>query len=231
MSRGPDPILPDEEFSISGVGDMSLSFSFDLTEVIKPTLERKVCPKTNAYYFDRTDADDFVRAPHFILGIGLSIPTGSDDEMNGPSLIGAPYQPGAGVLRPLVSLSYSQDIGCVTPRASIAYNFSGGENDAGYEYADSVSMSISTFVSCIGNRNLVFFTGFSSLYQSDKDASFGVEVAGTSGTFNSFEFGFVTEPAQKMSIGLSFQFSVSSSTTDQPGAQDYRFSIGMSYRF
>jgi hypothetical protein len=128
---------------LAGLGDLSLGVSFDLRELLMPTMIRTHCPETGGPILALKDDDDLVKSGHLILTAGASAPTGKSDHAARWWYYPAQYQPGSGVWTGSAGLFYGQGIGPFTPGVGISYIFGGGINPAGYDKPDSMLFTAS----------------------------------------------------------------------------------------
>lgn len=131
------------DVDLVGVGDLSLGATFDLPELLHPTMKRVACPETGGPILSLADDDDFIKSGHLTFSFGLSVPTGRSDHAVKWWYYPAQYQPGGGVWGGSAGAFYAQGIGPVTPGAGVTYVFGGGKNPAGYDKPDSLVYSAS----------------------------------------------------------------------------------------
>ena len=108
----------DREVSAKGWADPSLSTSFDILEMITPSMKKGRCPLTGKPLITMLDEERFIKSPHLTISAGLTFPVGRADVKDHTWVLPPNYQPGAGVYTGWAGLNYAQGIGDVTPCGS-----------------------------------------------------------------------------------------------------------------
>jgi len=130
-----------ERVNAGGIGDASLQLSFDLPELIHPTMIRTRCPETGGNILALRDDDRIVKFPHLVFSGGVAFPMGADDQEVDGKFVSPQYQPGAGVWAWNVGAFLSQGLGPVSIGGGVTYMAFEGVNHAGYERPDALVVS------------------------------------------------------------------------------------------
>ena len=146
-----------------GLSDPSLSVSFDLLELLNPSMIRTRCPETGGIILALKDDDSMFKSPHLNVVGGVSFPLGKHDVQLENRVVSALYQPGAGVWMYSAGVFYSQGIGRVTPSVGASWVLSGGMNSAGYDRPDSLVGSLSATWSAWPRRLGKLYAGLNLL--------------------------------------------------------------------
>jgi len=154
----------DREVSAEGWADPSLSASFDILEMITPSMKKGRCPFTGKPLISMLDEEQFIKNPHLTISAGLTIPVGRADVRDHTWVMPPNYQPGAGVYTGWAGLSYAQGIGEITPSLAITYMLGGGNNRVAYDAADSLTVSA-------GAKWVFWYTQRGALYSAMNVAS------------------------------------------------------------
>lgn len=129
--------------SAKGWADPSFSASWDILEMLNPSIKKGTCPMTGKPLISMLDEEQFFKNPHLTVYAGFTAPTGRADVKDHTWVLPPNYQPGAGVYTGWAGLSYAQGIGEITPSLSMTYLFGGAENSVAYDGADSLELSAS----------------------------------------------------------------------------------------
>lgn len=216
---------------VSGISDPAFTASFNLLELIRPTMTRTRCPETGGPILALKDDDDVIKSPHLVLSAGTSMPVGQDDNRRRWWAYPPQYQPGAGVWSANAGLFYSQGLGPFTPTAGVTYVYGGGVNSVGYDRPDSLVMSASVTWLFWYQRLGKLFLGTSGLVPLGEGSLEGRTLSGNDNTMVlvdvgiSFWVGSFWERSRKINAGIMATLPALEGTTDAERKHGYAVGV------
>jgi len=169
----------DREVSADGWADPSFSASWDIFEMLNPSIKKGTCPVTGKPLISMLDEEQFIKNPHLSVYAGFTAPVGRADIKDHTWVVPPNYQPGAGVYTGWAGMSYAQGIGEITPSLAMTYMFGGGENSVAYDAADSLSLSASAKWVFWYTQRGTLYSGFDVLSPLGKATRNGKELDGS----------------------------------------------------
>jgi hypothetical protein len=215
-----------------GIADASVSGSIDFTELLDPR------------------SDELDLRPHFLLSVGTTLPTGSENASyaQGRERIPAAYQLGLGEAVPFVSLSYFQNFGDGTfsTIASITDTARMEENSAGYQKPSSLSWLAGAQYSLTETWSTAVFAaiGGSHTFSPERDRmqildpflgliSVPFDVPDAKADTITWNIGCTFKPwdEKRWAVGVSFVFPGHTSIKDDSLAMKWAGALGVCYSF
>jgi len=177
------------DISVDVWGDPTLSATFDLFELLRPSMVVVPCPETGGPILALKDDDSLIKAPHLSISGGVSFPLATSSTKTHGWLYPPQYQPGSGVWSGSIGLFYSQGIGPVTPAIGATCVFGGRPNEAGYDKPDSLVASASTNWLFWYQRRGNLFLGANWLQPLGKGEQHGKSLSGSDRRLVSMDMG------------------------------------------
>jgi len=244
------------EYSNSGLGDVMI---MAWANALYPFLDHSDTKTDPA-----DDEEELIDDPAIYIGLGVKLPTGSHDEddptklkfdqskskitgqfSEADGIIPNRFQLGSGTTDILVGIFYMQRFGDFTPSAGVSYQFTGGDNDIGYEKSDRVSWTLGTkymLYKTIDCRQLYLSGGLSGVTNTSRDFDHSENtslidyqpigrVPGTDGTYNFYSLGMGYEVTRNLTINGSVTLPLSKANERSDNSFDRSISVGVQFKF
>lgn len=169
--------------------------------------------------------------PHLWLGLGAKLPTGSCDlQDSSGTLLPSRFQPGWGVISPIMGLSCHQNLTNIRLAATVTCEVSGGENSVEYKHS-SILRADSAFYYPLSNNTFLGGLGYSLTWIPDEDRQAGVKVEDTDGTFHFANVTGVFTPCRSITALFSVKVLLHSSQSYSEDNIRVKYTLSFTYAF
>jgi hypothetical protein len=155
------------------------------------------------------------------------------------------FQLGTGTTDILVAAFYQQRFGRWQPSVGLSYQFTGGENDIGYERSDRISWTVGTKFHLMDRPDCMQFYLYggisgSDITSNDVDHSEDTtqlgsqekgKVDGTKGTYNFYNLGVGYDITRNLTVSGGLTLPLDSQDDDSEYSFDRSYSLTLQLRF